>query len=67
MDAVFNPLILKNKEIFMQEGHHLHMEDINDPLEIKGVVYNEMKGAFSDPDRYLDGAVNTALVHGFAL
>lgn len=61
MDAVFKPLILKNKEIFMQEGHHLHMEDINDPLEIKGVVYNEMKGAFSDPDRYLDGAVNTAL------
>lgn len=61
MDAVFKPLILKNKEIFMQEGHHLHMEDINDPLEIKGVVYNEMKGAYSDPDRCLDGAVNTAL------
>ena len=37
------------------------MEDINDPLEIKGVVYNEMKGAYSDPDRYLDSAVNTAL------
>ena len=61
MDAVFRPLILKNKEIFMQEGHHFHLEDINAPLEIKGVVYNEMKGAFSDPDRYLDGAINTAL------
>ena len=61
MDAVFRPLILKNKKLFMQEGHHLHMEDINDPLEIKGVVYNEMKGAYSDPDRYLDSAVNTAL------
>ena len=61
LDAVFNPLILKQKEIFMQEGHHLHMEDIDNPLEIKGVVYNEMKGAFSDPDRYMDGAINTAL------
>lgn len=61
MDAVFNPLILKNKEIFMQEGHHLHMESKDAPLEIKGVVYNEMKGAYSDPDRYLDSAVNTAL------
>lgn len=61
MDAVFNPLILEHKEIFMQEGHHLHMENADAPLEIKGVVYNEMKGAFSDPDRYIDGAVNTAL------
>lgn len=61
LDAVFNPMILKHKEIFMQEGHHFHMENADDPLEIKGVVYNEMKGAFSDPDRYLDGAVNTAL------
>ena len=61
LDAVFNPMILKHKEIFMQEGHHFHMENADDPLEIKGVVYNEMKGAFSDPDRYLDGAANTAL------
>ncbi|MCD8036548.1 MAG: insulinase family protein [Clostridiales bacterium] len=61
MDAVFNPLMLKHKEIFMQEGHHLHLENAADPLEIRGVVYNEMKGAYSDPDRYLDGAVNTAL------
>lgn len=61
LDAVFNPMILKHKEIFMQEGHHFHMEKTDAPLEIKGVVYNEMKGAFSDPDRYLDGAINTAL------
>ncbi len=61
MDAVFNPLILKHKEIFMQEGHHLHMEAMDSELEVRGVVYNEMKGAFSDPDRYIEGAVNTAL------
>ena len=39
LDAVFNPMILKHKEIFMQEGHHFHMENADDPLEIKGVVY----------------------------
>lgn len=61
MDAVFDPMILKHREIFMQEGHHPHLENEDDALEVKGVVYNEMKGAFSDPDRYLDAAINTAL------
>ncbi|GFI62156.1 hypothetical protein IMSAG049_01329 [Clostridiales bacterium] len=61
MDSVFNPCILKNREIFMQEGHHLHLEKPDDELEEKGVVYNEMKGAFSEPDRYIDMCVNTSL------
>ena len=61
LDAVFNPMMLKHKEIFMQEGHHLHLENEQDSLCEKGVVYNEMKGAYSDPDRYIEGAVNTAL------
>ena len=50
LDAVFNPLI--SKESFMQEGHRLEFsekEDINSPLTIKGIVFNEMKGVFSSP------------------
>ncbi|CAL6051931.1 Insulinase [Hexamita inflata] len=47
LDAVFNPKIHKDELIFKQEGHHLHLE--NGKLEDKGVVLNEMKGAYSDP------------------
>lgn len=61
LDAVFNPLMLVHEEVFMQEGHHLHLENADDALCEKGVVYNEMKGAYSDPDRYMEGAINTAL------
>lgn len=50
LDAVFNPKIYEHKEIFMQEGWSYSLVDENAPLEISGVVYNEMKGAFSDPD-----------------
>lgn len=38
---------------FRQEGHRLEFKEWNDPntpLEYKGVVYNEMKGAMSNPD-----------------
>ncbi|MBQ7247724.1 MAG: insulinase family protein [Lachnospiraceae bacterium] len=54
MDAVFHPNIYREKMIFMQEGWHYEMEDVNAPLRINGVVYNEMKGAFSDPEEVLD-------------
>jgi Zn-dependent M16 (insulinase) family peptidase len=53
LDAVFNPLIYVEPRIFMQEGWHLELTDKNAPLEYKGVVYNEMKGAFSNPEREL--------------
>lgn len=53
MDAVFYPQIYKHKEIFMQEGWHYHLENESDPITINGVVYNEMKGAFSDPQQIL--------------
>ncbi|MBE6008845.1 MAG: hypothetical protein E7235_06565 [Lachnospiraceae bacterium] len=53
MDAVFNPLIGEKKEIFMQEGIHIHKEKDKEPC-FKGVVYNEMKGSYSDPERLLD-------------
>jgi Zn-dependent M16 (insulinase) family peptidase len=51
LDAVFNPLIYTEKRIFMQEGWHYELTDKNSPLQYKGVVYNEMKGAFSNAER----------------
>lgn len=56
LDAVFNPLIGEKKEIFMQEGIHIHKEEGGEPC-FKGVVYNEMKGSYSDPERILDSCI----------
>lgn len=53
MDAVFYPQIYNYEEIFMQEGWHYHILDENEPITYNGVVYNEMKGAFSDPQQTL--------------
>ncbi len=50
-DVVFNPLLARST--FEQEGWHYHQEGPDEPLKFQGVVYNEMKGAFSDPIRYL--------------
>jgi hypothetical protein len=51
LDAVFFPNIRKIDEIFYQEGWHYELNDKDDELTIKGVVYNEMQGAYSDPSR----------------
>lgn len=53
LDAVFHPNITKNKEIFMQEGWHYELESEDAPLSINGIVYNEMKGAYSSPETVL--------------
>ncbi|MGN0375489.1 MAG: insulinase family protein [Butyrivibrio sp.] len=53
MDAVLHPNIYSRKQIFMQEGWHYELESIDGPLTYNGVVYNEMKGAFSSPDEVL--------------
>lgn len=53
LDAVFHPNIYKHKEIFMQEGWSYKLDSMEDELKISGVVYNEMKGAFSSPDGVL--------------
>lgn len=50
LDAVFYPNIYKEDKIFRQEGWHYEMDSPEDDLTINGVVYNEMKGAFSSPD-----------------
>ena len=50
LDAVFNPKIFEREEIFLQEGWHYELDNPEGELSINGVVYNEMKGAFSSPD-----------------
>ncbi|MDP2174208.1 MAG: insulinase family protein [Candidatus Cloacimonadaceae bacterium] len=50
LDAVLFPLIYKHPEILHQEGWHYEMTGETDALKIRGIVYNEMKGAFSSPD-----------------
>lgn len=76
LDAVFNPAIYTKPTIFEQEGWHYELdlpEDAEDEgddspaslregtLRYNGVVFNEMKGALSDPMSVLDDAVNAAL------
>lgn len=53
LDAVFHPNVYKHPEIMKQEGWSYHIEDPDSPIEYNGVVYNEMKGAFSSPDEVL--------------
>ncbi len=61
LDAVFNPNLKNNPNILAQEGWHYHLEDKKDELIYKGVVYNEMKGAYSSVDEVLDQYVTEHL------
>lgn len=54
LDAVFNPLMLTDKKILMQEGCRITLADKDSECEYNGVVYNEMKGYYSDPLRELE-------------
>ena len=53
LDAVFNPLIYDDPRILKQEGWHIELTGKDEPLNYTGVVYNEMKGSFSNPQREL--------------
>jgi len=74
LDAVFNPAIYTKPTIFEQEGWHYELDlpegaggdgsaaSLREgTLRYNGVVFNEMKGALSDPMSVLDDAVNAAL------
>ena len=63
LDAVFHPDIYRRRAIFEQEGWHWELEGEGDDraLVYNGVVYNEMKGALSDPDSVLFDALSAAL------
>lgn len=61
-DLVLHPLL--SEQTFRQEGHHLELADLDDPksdLTISGVVYNEMKGAYSSPERVVKKVIQEAL------
>jgi len=61
-DVVFQPLLLRST--FEQEGWHYHLENLDDQIQFKGVVLNEMKGAFSDPIRALFHHIFCGLMPG---
>lgn len=61
MDAVFYPNIYQYDEIFRQEGWSYRLENPEDDLAYNGVVYNEMKGAFSSPEGVLDRVILNSL------
>jgi Zn-dependent M16 (insulinase) family peptidase len=59
VDAVFHPLI--TEQTLMQEGWHYELDDPANPLTYKGVVFNEMKGAYSSPDDLLARTIQQSL------
>ncbi len=61
LDAVFHPNIYREEKIFRQEGWHYELESPEEPVIYNGVVYNEMKGAFSSPEDMLDREIMTTL------
>eukprot|EP00244_Chara_vulgaris_P009641 TRINITY_DN4184_c0_g2_i1.p1 TRINITY_DN4184_c0_g2~~TRINITY_DN4184_c0_g2_i1.p1 ORF type:complete len:1050 (+),score=217.40 TRINITY_DN4184_c0_g2_i1:309-3152(+) len=61
LDAVFYPRCINDEQTFQQEGWHFEIEDPNDNLTFKGVVFNEMKGVYSQPDSTLARKAQQAL------
>ncbi|NLY76894.1 MAG: insulinase family protein [Tissierellia bacterium] len=61
LDAVFYPKIYEIPEIFMQEGWHHEIFGEDEPIIYKGVVYNEMLGAYSSPERILSDSISKSL------
>ncbi len=61
MDAVLHPNIYGEEKIFRQEGWHYELEDEDSPVIYNGVVYNEMKGAYSSPEGMLDRYTQSVL------
>ncbi len=61
LDAVFHPNIYKEEKIFRQEGWHYELDTPDSELVINGVVYNEMKGAFSSAEDVLDREILNSL------
>lgn len=62
LDAVFYPNTYTNDKILKQEGWHYHLEDVKDEITYNGVVYNEMKGAYSSAEQQLFDAIQTSLL-----
>lgn len=61
LDAVFYPNIYRYEEIFKQEGWHYELESEDGDITYNGVVYNEMKGAYSSEESVLERFVMNSL------
>ncbi|MBR6349038.1 MAG: insulinase family protein, partial [Lachnospiraceae bacterium] len=61
MDAVFHPNIYKHSEIFRQEGWNYNLESPDDDITYNGVVFNEMKGAYSSCEGFLEREIMSSL------
>lgn len=61
LDSVFHPNVYEKEEIFCQEGVTYSLENKDAELKYNGVVYNEMKGAFSSPDDVIDRIITQSL------
>ncbi len=64
LDAAFYPNVVRDDRLFKQEGWHYEMDNANSNLTVNGVVYNEMKGVYSDPDSILESAILENLFNG---
>lgn len=64
LDSVFYPRMFEQKEIFMQEGWHYELLDPSADITIKGVVYNEMRGDYSSPERQVFGDIMRSMHPG---
>ena len=65
LDAVFAPKVLEREEIFMQEGWHYEIEAPDAPMTYRGVVFNEMKGAYTYVRQHTGGALPRHLLPFF--
>lgn len=61
LDAVFYPNLIKDPMILKQEGWHYELHSPDEEIAIRGVVYNEMKGAFSSPESVLFRKIQESL------
>lgn len=61
MDAVFNPLVPKEENIFLREGIRKELKSTDADMTYNGIVYNEMKGYYSNDSQVLNSAVQNAL------
>ena len=61
LDAVFYPVMYEREEIFKQEGWHYELEDMESDISYNGIVYNEMKGVYSDPEEQINELIGEAI------
>lgn len=61
LNAVFYPNMQRKEELFLQEGWHYEMDDPEGAITVNGVVYNEMKGAYSSPEEMLSREIYRSL------